>query len=107
MSTTAQSEGQQSIQNPPDTREAAAPAAAPAAPAQRASNDVEYLLFEEARTDTWTQLGPVRAKTPEAAIETLGEQKLKAAQGRFMAVPSRYVTQKKPNVTTVTSISWD
>ena len=75
---------------------------------QRSSADVEYLIFEEARTDTWTQLGKQRAKTAELAIETLvGEPKLKTAQGRFMAVPTRYITQKKPKVTTVTSIDWD
>lgn len=92
----------------PDVDAGAQTAQTPAPPATpRAAADVEYLIFEEARTDTWTQLGPARAKSPELALETLGEQKLKAAQGRFMVVPTRYVTQKKPNVTTQTIIAWD
>lgn len=82
-------------------------AAAPAAAAPRASADVEYILFEETRTDTYTQLTTVRAKSPEAAMESLGEAKLKTLNGRLMVVPSRYVTQKKPNITTVTTISFD
>lgn len=101
MSTTAQ----EPLTGTGDAAAAEAPQPDPA-PA-RQSNDVEYILFEEARTDTWTELTTVRAKSPEAAIESLGEQKLKAAQGRFMAVASRYATKKKPKVRTVTNIDWD
>lgn len=98
--------------NPPEAAKSAQTPAPPPTPepqpAPRASTDVEYMVFEEARTDTYTKLGTQRAKTAELAIETLvGEQKLKTAQGRFMAVPTRYITEKKPKVTTVTSIDWD
>lgn len=107
MSTTAQESGQTSISHPPGEAPAAEAAAAPTPAPPARSSEVEYLLFEEARADTWTQLSTVRASSPQAAIESLGEAKLKAAQGRFMAVPTRYVTQKKPKVTTVTNIDWD
>lgn len=94
----------------PDVDAGAQTAQTPAPPepaTPRATADVEYLIFEEARTDTWTQLGPARAKSPELALETLGEQKLKAAQGRFMVIPTRYITQRKPKVTTQTIIDWE
>lgn len=110
MSTTEQQQiGETATASAPGAPPATAETAPPDAPvaAARASNDVEYILFEEARTDTWTELTTVRAKTPEAAIESLGEAKLKAANGRFMAVASRYATKKKPKVTTVTNIDWD
>ena len=105
MSTTAQSEGQQSIQNPPDTREAPAAAAAPPAAAKQSLRS--YTLFEEARQDTWTRLTEVDAGSEEDALNTLGEQKLKEAGKRFMAIPSRFVRPRKPKVDTVTTISYD
>ncbi len=113
MSETAQE--QQTIAPTPEEMAAAdaaaaaeAAAAAPEPQADR-SNTRSYTLFEEARQDTWTKLGAVEAATPEAALDTLGEAKLKeSAQGkRFMAIPSRFVVPKKPKVDTVTTITYD
>ena len=88
--------------------ELAAAAPAPAAPAP--ANDREYTLFEEARQDTWTQIGKVEARSQEAALESLGEQKLVAAQKegkRFMAIPSRFAVPRKPKVDTVTTVAFE
>ena len=82
-----------------------APAAAPA-PAGKSSSR-SYTLFEEARTDTWTKLKEVEAATEEDALNTLGEQKLKEPNKRFMAIPTRFVRPRKPTVDTVTTISYD
>ena len=107
MSTTAQE--QQTLAGSPEPQEAAQTAQAPAAPQEAAqrSSSRSYTIFEEARTDTWTRVTEVEADTQEAAIDSLGETKLKAANGRFMAIPSRFVQPKKPKVTTVTSISYE
>ncbi|HSE43695.1 MAG TPA: hypothetical protein VLA89_00040 [Gemmatimonadales bacterium] len=106
MSTTAQDSLDTQQPLAPGAEEAAQAAEAPATSTGRSSTR-SYTLFEEARTDTWTKLGEVEADSPEAALETLGEQKLKQAQGRFTAVPSRFFRPVKPNVTTVTTISFD
>jgi hypothetical protein len=98
--TTIPSAGDQAAPSAP----AAAPSAPPAAKTQTSSRS--YTLFEEARSDTWTKLGEAEADSPDAALETLGEQKLKSGQ-RFMAIPSRFVRPVKPNITTVTTISFD
>lgn len=111
MSTTA-TEPQQSLENQEAASSAqtgiAGTTTAPAAPpaAAPASSSREYVLFEEARTDTWTQIAKAEAGSSEAALETLGEQKLKSGQ-RFMAIPTRFVRPVKPKVTTTTSISFD
>jgi hypothetical protein len=106
MSTTAQ-ESQTAI----DTGAPATPPApatqSAATEAPRASSSRSYTLFEEARTDTWTKLGEVEAGNEEDALNTLGEQKLKEAGKRFMAIPSRFVRPRKPKVDTVTTISYD
>ena len=103
MTSTAQEQtqigGEQTQQQPPAQPETSTPAAP-------RSNSREYTLFEEARTDTWTQIGKVEADTQEAALESLGEQKLKEPK-RFMAIPSRFAVPRKPKVDTVTTISFD
>lgn len=105
MSTTAQEQGQQtSLSTPPQT--AASAPANPPAQAQAKDNSRDYVLFEEARQDTWTQIGTVKADSQEAALESLGEQKLKG-QSRFMAIPARFVRPVKPKVTTVTTVSFE
>lgn len=101
MSTTAQDE--QTTQAPPASQ--AAPAAQPTQAPQTSSRS--YTVFEEARTDTWTKIGEYEADSQEAALEALGEQKLKAAQGRFLAIPTRFVVPRKPKVTTQIQISFD
>jgi len=111
MSTTAQEEKHLVDQSPPAAAsETPAPAPTPAATEQAASNSREYTLFEEARQDTWAQVGKVEASSQEEALNTLGEQKLAQAQKenkRFMAIPSRFAVPRKPNVQTQTSISFD
>lgn len=92
-----------SVQDP-QTTPTPAPTTTPASPASKSSR--EYVLFEEARAETWTRIGAAEADTPDAALETLGEVKLKSGQ-RFMAIPSRFVRPVKPNITTVTTISFD
>lgn len=77
----------------------------PTAPEPK-SNTREYILFEEARADTWTQIGKAEADNTEAALDTLGDQKLKSGQ-RFVAIPSRFFVPRKPKVTTITTISYD
>lgn len=113
MSTTAPEQAQAAP--PPNTAGTAETASTggttqtqPAAPAEAATaaEQREYTLFEEARSDTWTKLGVALAKTPEAALESLGEQKLKSGQ-RFMAIPSRFVVPRKPQVKVETTISFD
>lgn len=100
MSTTAQDE---------QTQAPAAPQAAPAAQPTQApqTSSRSYTVFEEARTDTWTKIGEFEADSQEAALEALGEQKLKGAQGRFLAIPTRFVVPRKPKVTTQIQISFD
>ena len=108
MSTTAQ-EQSQGQQQPSEASSAAPPAAAATAAATTtptSRSDRQYVLFEEARQDTWTEIGRVDAGSREEALETLGEQKLKG-QSRFMAIPARFVQPVKPKVTTVTTISFD
>ena len=90
---------------PGETAQAAAEVASAAAP-EPAKSEREYILFEEARADTWSKVGAVEAGSQEAALETLGEAKLKNGQ-RFMAIPSRFVRPVKPKVTTQTTISFD
>lgn len=109
MSETAQEQTSISTTPPPDALAGSPSAAAqsePEAQAQARSNQRKYTLFEEARTDTWTRLSEAEADSPDAALETLGEQKLKEPK-RFMAIPSRFVIPKKPKVDTVTTISFD
>ena len=84
---------------------AATPPATPSTPA--APSTRSYTLFEEARTDTWTKLNEVEADSQEAALESLGQQKLQSAQGRFMAIPTRFVVPRKPKVETQIQISFD
>lgn len=103
MSTTEQLPPDAVRPSPTETPE---PTPAPQ-PARAASNSREYVIFEEARTDTWSRIGTAEADSPQAAIESLGEQKLKTTQARFMAIPARFVQPKKPKVTTVTNIDWD
>lgn len=90
---------------PAETEAPAQPKAAETEPAPKSSSR-EYTLFEEARSETWTRIGTANADTQEAALDTLGEQKLKSGQ-RFMAIPSRFVRPVKPKVTTVTTVSYD
>lgn len=102
MSTTAQEQGQQtSLSTPPPAASATSPTQT-----QTKDNSRDYVLFEEARQDTWTQIGKVKADSQEAALETLGEQKLKG-QSRLMAIPARFVRPVKPKVTTVTTVSFE
>lgn len=95
---------------PGETAQAAAEqlqdVAAAAAPAEPSKSEREYILFEEARAETWTKLGAVEAGSQEAALETLGQQKLQSGQ-RFMAIPSRFVRPVKPKITTQTTITFD
>lgn len=106
MSTTAQERQERQEQTAIES-----PAASPgetAAPVSTTTtrSDRQYVLFEEARQDTWSEIGRVDAGSREEALETLGEQKLKG-QARFMAIPARFVQPVKPKVTTVTTISFD
>jgi hypothetical protein len=108
MSTTAQ-EAQTAIATPGEAPAAdeTTEAEATTAPAtQPRASSRSYVLFEEARAETWTKLGEVEADTQEAALETLGEQKLKSGQ-RFMAIPARFVRPVKPSISTVTTISFE
>ena len=101
MSTTAQDPLGNASAEPAATTTPSTPST-PAAPSTRS-----YTLFEEARTDTWTKLNEVEADSQEAALESLGQQKLQAAQGRFMAIPTRFVVPRKPKVETQIQISFD
>jgi hypothetical protein len=107
MSTTAQDEATPDLAAEEAAQEAPTAPAAAAAPEPAPTTPRSYVLFEEARTDTWTKLGEVEAASQEAALESLGDQKLKTAQGRFMAIPSRFVQPRKPKVETQTTISFD
>ena len=93
---------------PGESAQAAAEAAQAVAAAtpEPAKSERAYTLFEEARADTWTKLGEVEAGSQEAALETLGQQKLQSGQ-RFMAIPSRFVRPVKPKITTQTTITFD
>jgi hypothetical protein len=104
---TAQSEQQTLSGNPPAGEGAQTATTSPPETQAAKTNSREYVLFEEARSDTWTKIGTVEADTQEEALESLGEQKLKSTQGRFMAIPARFVVPRKPKVTTVTNVAWD
>jgi hypothetical protein len=106
MSTTAQEQTGQATTNPPAEATAASTASSPAPAPAAAKSDRQYVLFEEARQDTWTEVGRIEAGSREEALESLGETKLKG-QSRFMAIPARFVQPVKPKVTTVTTISFD
>jgi hypothetical protein len=114
MSTTAQ-EALDTGANPNEGPAAAAqtaqtPADPPAAPQAAKSDTREYTLFEETRKDNWAKIGTVTATTQEAAIDSLGQDRLVAAQKEnksFMAIASTYVQPKKPKVQVQTTITYD
>jgi hypothetical protein len=73
--------------------------------AEQRSSTREYVLLENAGKDTWTIVGRAVSSSPENALRSLGEKKLKDGV-QYVGVPTRSWQPAPASVKTTTTISF-